>query len=444
MTRIPCAMLMISITPKIKVNPDDISAYTLPVNIPKMTASMMSVTGTHFCPCEPEVRLHDPAVEERDALPRLGAYLLRRPLRFGVLRIRLRKILWIHRNQIPVLPLEKERDRSGVLAVRGELHGSLQRIERIRVQLLDELGVVNTVDFIDGLRQYLHHRVRLHRIRANIGGSATVLGDIVLLKLGVLEGVDTSKPATVGDKYALGILGTPDWAGELVTLVWAARCDEGLWIVVLLLKSFDVGDTVRGKGAQHHQVRPGGDHLLGVRCIVACLHRVLLVKDRFDAALLQQRSRRVQLWYEKRVVLCRKRGCLGSLSCGEGQDVFREADHVVLGGKRDGEDVSQPLLKNASPPPHSLHHPLPQPCSDFCRRHSCKFREWPGGKIHMIHIDELLVCRRHSLGSTVVVHQVQFDLATQQPPLLIDRVCPKLQALGGGFPVSREIARAGY
>src|SRR5207245_437974 len=251
MTRIPCAMLMMSITPKIKVSPDDMSAYTLPVNIPKMTASMMSVTGTPSCPCEPEVCLRGPTMEERDAPPWLGAYLLRRrPLCFGVLRVRLRMILRIHRNQIPILPLEQECDCGGILPIRGELHGSLQRIERIGVQLLFELGVVNAMDFIDGLRKYLHHRVRLHRIRANIGGSAAELGDIVPLKLVVLVGADTGKPTTVGDKYAFGDLGTPEWPGELATLVRAARSDDGLWIVVLLLKGFDVGDTVRGKGAQ--------------------------------------------------------------------------------------------------------------------------------------------------------------------------------------------------
>src|SRR5712692_2106200 len=108
----------------------------------------MSVTALlHLPACAKRRPIRVPERGGTKVPPRSGTYL--RPWAFGVLRIRLRVILWIHRDQIPILPLEQERDRGGVLAVRGELHGSLQRIETIRVQLLNELSIVNRVYLVD-------------------------------------------------------------------------------------------------------------------------------------------------------------------------------------------------------------------------------------------------------------------------------------------------------
>src|ERR1700684_2037920 len=50
MTMMPCAMLMMSITPKIRVRPAAISAYTPPVRMPSITASRKAVPDTRLLP----------------------------------------------------------------------------------------------------------------------------------------------------------------------------------------------------------------------------------------------------------------------------------------------------------------------------------------------------------------------------------------------------------
>src|SRR5256885_3518694 len=155
-----------------------------------------------------------------------------RPIRLGKLRRIRRLSRRINRNQRTLLPLEQITRPQTILTLSVELHRSLHTLERIaRMQLVDERGIIDAVNFGRCLNQNLSHSVAFCHVRADVIGFATVLRQEVVNHLRVLEGVDLRVPAAIRHEDSLRGSGATNSLGKLRALV-RSRCRyQGLWIV---------------------------------------------------------------------------------------------------------------------------------------------------------------------------------------------------------------------
>src|ERR1017187_1295153 len=237
----PWAMLMMSSTPKIRVSPTAISAYTPPPRMPVITA-WISLIVTISLRCAP-VRAPD-----RSAGP-------------GWLRVqnlhRTRRADWQDLDELAVLPLEDVRGGGAVAAEAVECNRPLHAAQRgAAVQVGDDLRVVGAASRLDRLESHLPDRVGLGHVRVDPGGGAAVLGDILsdhLLALRVgraaVPGVRHHHPAGVPRAHH---------AGEGGALVRAGGADEDLRHVVLLLERLHDRSHRRHVGrAEHYHLRLG-------------------------------------------------------------------------------------------------------------------------------------------------------------------------------------------
>src|SRR5580698_1882608 len=158
----PCATLMMSSTPKTSVSPAAISAYTPPPSIPAAMAWPISCAISAPRCCAP-VRSARPAG--------LGVKDCHRAGGSG------RK----HLDELAVLPLEDERQCLDVLAEAVELHCALDGGQRdVAMQVRDEFRADQAAGRLDRRRGDLADRVGLGHVGVDVGGSAAVLGDILL------------------------------------------------------------------------------------------------------------------------------------------------------------------------------------------------------------------------------------------------------------------------
>src|ERR1700694_1896520 len=97
----------------------------------------------------------------------------------------------IHRDQRAFLPLEQISGSQNVLPCRIELHRSLYALVRFaRVEFSDEFRVINAVDIVCCLLEYLPDRESLWHIGADAIGSTTVLRQVVTDHLSIVRSVD--------------------------------------------------------------------------------------------------------------------------------------------------------------------------------------------------------------------------------------------------------------
>src|SRR5947207_8707805 len=152
-----------------------------------------------------------------------------RPIRLGKLRRILRLRRRINRNQISLLPLEQITSPQSILTLSIKLHRPLHTLESIaRVQLIDERLIIDTVNLVRRLNQNLPHSIPLRHIRADIIGFTTVLRQVVLHHLRILEGVDLWIPPTIRHEDTLCGSGSTNSVGKSRTLIRSRRSDERL------------------------------------------------------------------------------------------------------------------------------------------------------------------------------------------------------------------------
>ena len=136
------------------------------------------------------------------------------------------------------------------------------------MQLVDERGIIDAVNFGRCLNQNLSHSVALCHVRADVIGFAAVLRQEVVNHLRVLEGVDLRVPTAVRHEDSLRGSGATNSLGKLRALV-RSRCSyQGLWIVVLLLEGLDVSSNVRKQCTGNYDLCVRGDHFLRDRRVV--------------------------------------------------------------------------------------------------------------------------------------------------------------------------------
>src|SRR6266516_554677 len=164
---------------------------------------------------------------------------------------------------VDVLPLEQEKHTLGILTFGIEFHRTLQAIERIRAQFLDELDIIDTLNLVDGLLQHLCSGVPLNSTRVNVLVSATKLSKVVLDELSVLIGVEPRIPPCLRGHYTLGSSDS-DSIGKRFPLVRTRRSNKRLRIVVLLLKGFDEGDRIcHANRTKNNHIRSRMNYLFG-------------------------------------------------------------------------------------------------------------------------------------------------------------------------------------
>ena len=153
-----------------------------------------------------------------------------------------------------------------------------------RMQLGDQLGVVQALVLRHGLRNHLPDGVAFGHVGADVVKLPAIFGDVGLDHISVAGVVALGIP-TVGHHDALGVAAPPIASRELAALVGASRGDQHLRIEVLLLEALDEGGDVGQHRANDDRLGLGCDELVGDRVEVGRLSRVDLVRGRLDAAL---------------------------------------------------------------------------------------------------------------------------------------------------------------
>src|SRR5438132_979625 len=119
-----------------------------------------------------------------------------------------------------------------------KFHRALNTRERIaRVEFPDEGSIVDAMNLINRLLQHLPHRICLGDVRADRIGCATVFGQVGLNHVSITRVIGLGVPS-IWDKHAIGGPHT-DGLDELVALIRPRCCNDGLRIIVLLLKGMD-------------------------------------------------------------------------------------------------------------------------------------------------------------------------------------------------------------
>src|SRR5215831_14763342 len=209
----PCAMLMMSSTPKISVSPIAISAYTPPTSTPS------TIARTSWCPISAPCR----SVEWSAWPVGLGVEDRDRPGRS----------LREHLGVVATLPLEHEHHRLDVHPQRVELHRALDAAQRHpAVQVLDDLRLVGAAGGLHRLRRDLAHAVAFGHVGVDLRRAPAVLGDVLLDHALALRVVVAAEPA-VGSHDPGGVV-LPDRLEERGALVRAGRGGKDLGVVVLL------------------------------------------------------------------------------------------------------------------------------------------------------------------------------------------------------------------
>src|SRR5579862_6585166 len=148
-------MLMMSMTPKIRLRPAAMSAYTPPVSTPSVIAWRSSLSDKRS-------RLRrSSAPGRRQALP---------PRRLredgGLVALRADRE---RRDEHALLPLERRRLQRRVLALGVELHRALDAVQRdAAVQVGDDLRIVESVRRLHRLGQHLADRVALRDVGVHL------------------------------------------------------------------------------------------------------------------------------------------------------------------------------------------------------------------------------------------------------------------------------------
>src|SRR5680860_46050 len=194
------AILMIFITPKMRVSPETISAYTPPVSNPITATWIITlIDGRFTTSTSPHwgtgTRCRFPSNVS-------FSYLFPLPLRLRPDRISLAAIAGIRDDEVTTLPLEHH-EGALRLAKLVEAERTHDRLEGALVELSDQRGVVNRTDVLHCLPEHLTDREGVGGILGNVGCRASehlhVLGD----ELGVLETGGFWEPRD-GCEYAFG------------------------------------------------------------------------------------------------------------------------------------------------------------------------------------------------------------------------------------------------
>src|SRR5215469_9271687 len=152
------------------------------------------------------------------------------------------------------------------------------------MQFPDQCSIVDAANFRDRLLQHLPYRIRLCDISIDSVSRTSILGEIILNHLSVLEVVGFRIPA-IRNEYPFRRL-EPDSLDKIGTCVRAGGGNQGYWIVALLPESLNERGKIREQSTQDHYLRTGGNHRVGERRVVfRGSRRVDMVVDGFDSTI---------------------------------------------------------------------------------------------------------------------------------------------------------------
>ena len=153
-----------------------------------------------------------------------------------------------------MLPLEQVSYRRSILACVIKLCSSLNCIEDIaRVEFIDKYAVIHTVFYIDGLLQHLPHRKCLRHISIDLTCGTTILSEVILYHLSVLETIGL-RISTIRNKYCLGIFHATNAIDKVLTQIRSGCCDNRFRVIVFFLKYFDVSCSFRKQSAKKDHI----------------------------------------------------------------------------------------------------------------------------------------------------------------------------------------------
>src|ERR1700690_1096705 len=133
-------------------------------------------------------------------------------------------------NQGTFLPLEQIRQRGDILAGRIKFDISLNALEGVaRMQLCDELGIIETVVLRHNLRNDLSDRISFSNVGTDAVSRAAVLGQVSLDHVGITGVIGFRIPAVrYHDRF--GGCGAANGLQELIALVGSGRCNQRLGV----------------------------------------------------------------------------------------------------------------------------------------------------------------------------------------------------------------------
>src|SRR5258706_3187317 len=182
--------MMMRMTPKVNVNPEAISAYTLTVRMPSTTASRTRVI-------RPD--------QERGRRSSPSPYHALLPGLLRVFGLGSRHGCGVDKGGLAPLPLlDVDADSTLRPSRRVERHWSLDGLVRALMQCRDQLGVVDAVGLGGCLVDDLSDAVGLGRVGADVAGRTAVLRDELGDELGIAIGRGAASPSR-RDHDALGV-----------------------------------------------------------------------------------------------------------------------------------------------------------------------------------------------------------------------------------------------
>ena len=309
-----------------------------------------------------------------------------------------------------------------------------------RVEVGDDLGVVEAARRLHGRGDDLTHGVGLGHVRVDLGGRATVLLD-ELGHHGLALGVARTAVPGVGHHDAVGVTRS-DGVQEGLALVGTGRGDEGLGVVVRLFEGLHEGrDGRHVDGAQDDDLRVGGGHGVSDGRVVRRFGGERLVVHRLDPGRLDDLLGDGNLRFGERVGRRRVGDGLGSLTRGQRGEPLRERDESVRHGQRGVKDVVQTGIEDGRRPARAFDHGVAVAVHGGRRRKRQERRERTEGQVHVVRRDQGLVVRDHLRRARRVRDDLQLDLVTEQSALFVLIRGPQFVALLKGVAVAREVTR---
>src|SRR5581483_10852212 len=180
------------------------------------------------------------------------------------------------------------------------------------MQFFHEGNIVEAINLGNSLLYHLPNRVSLRDIRVYSIGGSTISSYVVVHHLRVLEGIGLGIPA-IGDKHTFRRGCAAHSFDKSRPKVWTGSGDEGLWIIVLLVKSCDECCRVWKERTHNDNIRMClNDRISKGGIVFRCVGWIDVVIDCLDTAFFQQCPCYVNLWLCKWIILSHIRCCLGT------------------------------------------------------------------------------------------------------------------------------------